>query len=257
MKTLATQFDTGRAGTAVATPTCSSCCCCCCCLATVAGSSAVLAQRVNAEGTSQNLRWRRPLTILAALYWPVLAALTYFGYWTIDRLTASCYGGVNDTWNTTGASPIRCSSSAQGALIIIIPILAVGILWFLYSRVRMTHPVGRALGLTGIIVCTMFVEVVVGAMLIMAGGAGIALYVIAASIAAIAVVVRYERKLRREAEPPRATPSPFGLESWWSSPSPYPSSPAGQPPSLSTPSLSPPSDTDDVDVPPPPTPPNT
>ncbi|NTV38773.1 MAG: hypothetical protein HGA51_02275 [Demequinaceae bacterium] len=46
MKALPTQFDSGRLGVAVATPTCSSCCCCCCCVtsvATVVGASAVTA----------------------------------------------------------------------------------------------------------------------------------------------------------------------------------------------------------------------
>ncbi len=204
MKTLATQFDTGRAGTAVATPTCSSCCCCCCCLATVAGSSSLLAQRVHAEGKAKDLMWRDPLTLLAALYWPALAALTYFGYWAIDRLTHSCHGGVNDTWNSPDGSSISCSSSAPGMLVIIIPILAVGILWFLYSRVRMNHPIGRAFAVTAIIVFMLAAEFVVGALLVTAGGPGIGLYLLAVTVAVVSVSAWYGKKLRSEARPPRA-----------------------------------------------------
>jgi hypothetical protein len=72
---LVDQFDDGRRGSTVATPTC-GCCCCCCCLVTTVTSATLTA--VHVEGTAHRNdveRGRRILTTSAAAISPAVVWL--------------------------------------------------------------------------------------------------------------------------------------------------------------------------------------
>jgi hypothetical protein len=72
---LVDQFDDGRRGSTVATPTC-GCCCCCCCLVTTVASATLTA--VHVQGTAHRNdveRRRRILTTSAAAISPAVVWL--------------------------------------------------------------------------------------------------------------------------------------------------------------------------------------
>jgi uncharacterized membrane protein len=161
MKALQTQFDDKRLSNAVATPTCSSCCCCCCCLATSIASSTLLAKRISKEGEKHQIPDRRILTILAALFIPMIGAIVYFGFWMINLFWKKCniykyntpdyFGDNHYTFCTTpGAKFIF-------PLLITAPFI---ILLYLYIRVHIKKPLKRALMVTALTELAFIVEMI-------------------------------------------------------------------------------------------------
>lgn len=173
MKTLQTQFDAKRLSTAVATPTCSSCCCCCCCLATTLSTSSLLAQRINKESTKKQMPSSTLLTVLAALFVPVVGVLVYFGFWTINMLFKTCtersYGGTYGGSNTYTV----CTNPAAGWLIPLLIIVPCLVLWFLYRQVAIRNPFNRAMLVTFLVAVAFVAEFFGGAALILTGVGGI------------------------------------------------------------------------------------
>lgn len=211
MKALQTQFDNKRLSNAVATPTCSSCCCCCCCLATSIASSTLLAQRVAKEGEKHQVFNRHLLTVLAALFVPIVGALVYFGFWTINSLLSTCTEHAYEASSYYGAETYKvCTnpgSSATMPLLIIVPFL---VLMYLYARVHIEHPIRRALLVTILIAVAFTAELIAGAALILTGVGGI-VYLIMIPIVVGWITIWYHKHLGNEVsevsnEPPQQTP---------------------------------------------------
>ncbi len=171
MKRQITQFDNDRTNATVATPTCSSsCCCCCCCLTTTLASSTILARRVNREAREKKISDPIGLTILGALFLPVIALITYLVEFAINKNLGQCIQQSYSDGNYT-----YCSTPANN-LYVIIPIIlvvSIAVLSYLYIRIRMKKPVLRA-GIVTLIVGVAFVaEGFGGAVLILTGVGGI------------------------------------------------------------------------------------
>ncbi len=194
MKALQTQFDGKRLSNAVATPTCSSCCCCCCCLATSIASSTLLAQRIAKEGEQHKVMNRHLLTILAALFVPVVGILVYFGFWTINLVAHRCTLITGDI----GSSPYTVCTTPGSAwvipLLIVVPLL---VLTYLYARVRVQKPFIRAIMVTALIVAAFIGEATGGAMLILTGVGGI-VYLILVPVVVGWITVWYHKHIGKE-----------------------------------------------------------
>lgn len=200
MLALATQFDDRRLASAVATPTCSSCCCCCCCLATSIATSSLLAQRISKEGKRQNIPNRGLLTFLAALFIPLVAAIEYFGAWFINGLFSRCTTRVIEPiLGQSGDSYRVCTNAGSTVALPLIVLGPVLILWFLYSRVKIEHPIKRAILVTALFFLAFVLEVAAGAPLILTGVGGI-VYLIMVPVIVGWITVWYHRHLGREAD---------------------------------------------------------
>jgi len=198
MKALPTQFDNKRLSSAVATPTCSSCCCCCCCLATSVTASTLLAQRIAKEGKKHQVFNRNVLTVLAALFVPIVAALVYFGFWTINMLLRRC---TDRTYGISGYSDQHYTVCTNPGAAWIIPLLIIApflVLLYLYARVRMRNPLGRATLVTALIAVAFTAEFFGGAILILTGVGGI-VYIILVPVIIGWITVWYHRHLGKEA----------------------------------------------------------
>jgi|GEM_PF-2048341 len=194
MKALQTQFDDKRLSNAVATPTCSSCCCCCCCLATSIASSTLLAQRVGKEGEKHQVHNRHLLTVLAASFVPIVGALVYLGFWTINSLFTTC---TERTFGSLAESYTACTNPGAIAiwpLLIIAPML---VLWYLYSRVQIEKPAKRAMLVTTLIAIAFTAEFIGGVALILTGVGGI-VYLILVPIIIGWITVWYHRHIGKE-----------------------------------------------------------
>lgn len=194
MKALQTQFDDKRLSNAVATPTCSSCCCCCCCLATSVASSTLLAQRIGKEGEKHQVHNRYLLTVLAALFVPIVGALVYLGFWTINSLLTTCTEVTIGRYSDTYTACTNPGSIAILPLLIIAPML---VLWFLYSRVQIEKPAKRAMLVTLLIAIAFTAEFFAGAALILTGIGGI-VYLLLVPFIIGWITVWYHRHIGRE-----------------------------------------------------------
>jgi hypothetical protein len=198
MKALPTQFDNSRLSSAVATPTCSSCCCCCCCLATSIASSTLLAQRIAKEGEKHQVFNRHMLTVIAALFVPVVGVLVYFGSWTINLLLRTCSSSTYEFSGTLGSQHYTVCTSPGAAgvlpLLIIMPFL---VLLYLYARVHIAKPVQRAALVTALIAIAFTAEFFGGAFMILTGIGGIG-YLILVPVIVGWITVWYKRHLSQE-----------------------------------------------------------
>jgi hypothetical protein len=200
MKALQTQFDDRRLSSAVATPTCSSCCCCCCCLATSIASSTLLAQRVAKEGEKHKVFNRHLLTVLAALFVPIVGLLVYFGFWTINTLLRTCTLHYYQ-FSTKGIgreSYTVCTNPGAGLILPLLLIAPFLVLLYLYARVHIEKPVLRAAMVTALIAVAFTIEFFGGAALILTGVGGI-VYLIMVPVIVGWITVWYHRHLGREA----------------------------------------------------------
>ncbi len=200
MKALQTQFDDKKLSNAVATPTCSSCCCCCCCLATSIASSTLLAQRVAKEGEKHQVFNRHMLTVLAALFVPIVGALVYFGFWTINLLLRTCTEHTY-TYFSSHYGPDKYTVCTNPGAAWITPLLIIApflVLLYLYARVHIENPLKRATLVTALIAVAFTAEFFGGAALILTGVGGI-VYLIMIPIVVRWITVWYHRHLEKEA----------------------------------------------------------
>jgi hypothetical protein len=196
MKRQITQFDNDRNNATVATPTCSSCCCCCCCLTTTLASSTILARRVNKEAREKRIKDPIGLTILAALFLPVIAGITYLFTFAINKNFGQC---IQQTYNygLSDSNSYQYCSTPGSSPYILIPLavlVSIFVLSYLYVRVKIGRPVLRAVIVTAIIATAFVAEGVGGAMLILTGFGGI-IYLISLPILFGAVQRFYSRKI--------------------------------------------------------------
>lgn len=207
MKALQTQFDTRRLSNAVATPTCSSCCCCCCCLATSIASSTLLAQRVAKEGENHQVFNRHMLTILAALFVPIVGALVYFGFWTINTILRTCTEHTYEFATSVGnESYTVCTNPGSTWIIPLLIIMPFLVLLYLYARVHIQHPIRRALLVTTLIAIAFTLEFIAGAALILTGFGGL-VYLLMVPVIVGWITIWYHRHLGRETSNSIAQPS--------------------------------------------------
>lgn len=207
MKALQTQFDDKRLSSAVATPTCSSCCCCCCCLATSIASSTLLAQRVAKEGEKHQVFNRHMLTVLAALFVPIVGVLVYFGFWTINLLLRTCTEHTYEFSSSYGPDKYTVCTNPGAAWII--PLLIIApflVLLYLYARVHIENPLKRATLVTALIAVAFTAEFFGGAALILTGLGGI-VYLIMIPIVVGWITVWYHRHLGKEVSDSGVAPS--------------------------------------------------
>jgi hypothetical protein len=198
MKALVTQFDDKRLSNAVATPTCSSCCCCCCCLATTIASSSLLAQRISKEGKKLQIPDRKLLTLLAALFAPVTAALVYFGFWSINSLLRTCsdqsfvFSGtvINEPYTT-------CTNPGSAFIFPLVAIVPFLVIFYLYKRVHIEKPLKRSLLVTSLIATSFAIEAAIGASLIFSG-VGIIFYIIMIPVVIGWISIWYHRHIGKE-----------------------------------------------------------
>jgi len=193
MKALANQFDDSRLTNAVATPTCSSCCCCCCCLATMVTSSALLSSRVNKEAKIKAIPHRALLTIIAALFIPISAFLTYLGFWTISILLRSC---TTETYGLSNYPTEVCTNPGAGMIAPLMIILNVIILTFLYKKVRMKKPLVRSLLVMSLISFAFGIEFAGGAITILAFSPA---YLAVAVAISLTIIIFYRKVLANKA----------------------------------------------------------
>lgn len=207
MKALQTQFDDKRLSNAVATPTCSSCCCCCCCLATSIASSTLLAQRIAKEGEKHQVLNRHMLTVIAALFVPIVGALVYFGFWTINRLLGTCTEHTYEFLLSDG--PDKYTVCTNPGVAWIIPLLIIApffVLLYLYARVRIENPLKRATLVTALIAVAFTAEFFGGAALIVTGVGGIG-YLIMVPIIVGWITVWYHRHIGKEVSDGEVAPT--------------------------------------------------
>lgn len=198
MKVLQTQFDDKRLSNAVATPTCSSCCCCCCCLATSIASSTLLAQRVAKEGEKHQVFNRHLLTVLAALFVPIVGVLVYLGFWTINLLLRTCTEHSYQFSSSLGRESYTvCTNPGAGWIIPLLIIAPFLVLLYLYARVRIENPLKRATLVTALIAVAFTAEFFGGAALILTGVGGI-VYLILVPIIVGWITVWYHRHIGKE-----------------------------------------------------------
>jgi hypothetical protein len=207
MKALQTQFDDKRLSNAVATPTCSSCCCCCCCLATSIASSSLLAQRIGKEGEKHQIHHRHLLTVLAALFVPIVGALVYFGFWTINTLLQTCTQHSYSSPVGGQATYTVCTNPGSSWIIPLLIIAPLLVLWFLYSQVKIAKPLGRAVLVTMLIAVAFALEFIGGAMLVITGVGAVA-YLILVPVVIGGISVWYHRHLTGKADTSAAPAAP-------------------------------------------------
>lgn len=174
MKRQITQFDNDRTNATVATPTCSSCCCCCCCLTTAVTSSTLLAMRINKQAKSNRVRDPSGLTLLAALFIPVIAAVTYLIVGAVNKVYGYCLTDKLNTYSSFANSYQVCSKPAD-TFYFIAPVgflVTVGVLYYLYRRVRMHQPVTRSVFISLIVWVAFIGEGIGGAILLLTGIGG-------------------------------------------------------------------------------------
>jgi hypothetical protein len=196
MKRQITQFDNDRTNATIATPTCSSCCCCCCCLTTTLASSTILARRINKEAREKRIKDPVGLTLLAALFLPVIGVITYLLIFAINSNFGKCIQQTYDN-GLGGTDSYQYCSTPGTTPYIIIPIVllvAIFVLSYLYVRVKMGKPVLRAVIVTAIVATAFVAEGIGGAMLILTGVGGI-VYLIAIPFLFAAVQRFYSRKV--------------------------------------------------------------
>lgn len=189
MKTLPTQFDSGRLSPAVGTPSCcGSSCCCCCCIGTVAGASMLVGMQVNHEAKVNNAKRRGLWVTLAALFVPIAALVGVASRVLMEQFFRNCY--VTDRGNET------CLSPAPEPAFFIAVVAAIAILWLAYWRARHTNPFLIAIAATSGTVVALVVEA--GAILLgISMGFGFLIW-LGILIAAIALPVRYSKKLHED-----------------------------------------------------------
>lgn len=198
MKALQTQFDDKRLSNAVATPTCSSCCCCCCCLATSIAASSLLAQRVGKEGEKHQVHNRHLLTVLSALFVPLVGILVYLGFWIINSLLKTCTEKTYEFSSSYGPDTYTiCTNPGAASIIPLLIIAPMLVLWFLYSRVHIEKPVKRAVLVTVLIAIAFSIEFFAGAFLILTGIGGI-VYLIMVPVIIGWISVWYHRHIGKE-----------------------------------------------------------
>lgn len=189
-----TQFDNDRNSATVATPTCSSCCCCCCCLTTTLAASTILARRINQEATQKKIKDPIGLTVLAALFVPVIGGITYLLAFAINKQFGKCIQQTYDIGLGGTDSYQYCTNPANN-LFVLLPI-AIGVtilvLCYLYTRVKIRKPLKRAVLVTGIGAAAFAAEALGGGVLILTGVGGI-IYLIAVPIM-FAAILRYYAK---------------------------------------------------------------
>lgn len=190
-----TQFDNGRTNATVATPTCSSCCCCCCCLTTTITSSTLLARRINREARAKRVKDPVGLTVLAALFLPVIGVLAYLLVWAIDRVSKHCSTVLADPVDGLSYQYQYCSQPAHTALVLVPvgAIVSISVLAYLYARVKMKRPVLRA-AVVAVLVSVAFVgEGIGGGLLLLRGFALV--YVCAVPILFVLLLRFYNRNI--------------------------------------------------------------
>ena len=167
----------------------------------------MLAQRVHLEGKREGVPFRRALTALAALVFPIVALLTALAYFVFNRAGGTC---GDPAWSRDMLEYYRAEHCAgatnPGAAWLALP-FAIAILSLIYWRVRVSNPVGRALTFLVAVAAAFAAEFVAGGMILVAslsadggGYGGLAVYLILAAVASGIVIVKYGRGIRRVSE---------------------------------------------------------
>ena len=131
-----------------------------------------MARRVDAEAKAKRIRDPNGLTLLAALFLPVTATLTYLILGVINHYVGRCSWIVE---RNAGYSYQYCSQPAN-ALYVLIPVAVlvnILVLAYLYTRVKMPRPALRAIIVTSVVWLAFIAEGIGGAMLILTGVGGI------------------------------------------------------------------------------------
>jgi hypothetical protein len=155
-----------------------------------------LARRINKEAREKRIKDPIGLTLLAALFLPVIGAITYLLIFAINSNFGKC---IQQTYGNGlgGADSYQYCSTPGTSPYIIIPIVllvAIFVLSYLYVRVKMGKPVLRAVIVTVIVATAFVAEGIGGAMLILTGVGGI-VYLIAIPFLFAAVQRFYSRKV--------------------------------------------------------------
>jgi hypothetical protein len=155
-----------------------------------------LARRINKEVREKRVKDPIGLTLLAALFLPVIGAITYLLIFAINSNFGKCIQQTYDNGLGGSNSYQYCSTPGTSPYIIIpiVLLVAIFVLSYLYVRVRMGRPVLRAVIVTAIVATAFVAEGIGGAMLILTGVGGIA-YLIAIPFLFAAVQRFYSRNV--------------------------------------------------------------
>lgn len=203
MKPLATQFETGRMASAVATPTCSSCCCCCCCLATTAVSTTLLAQRVSREGQRNDVRYKTLHTVLAVLVVPVALLLWGLLWLAIEGIMAALPDGTCDRvqFDPYGS----CQPIYEASWVVVGVLAPVLVVWFLFARVRVSRPFRSAAIVTLVTVVAFALEFAAGAgFILVTQGGGAFVYLLLVPFIVYGALKWQSKRQARDANPDAA-----------------------------------------------------
>lgn len=136
-------------------------------------SSSLLAQRINREAKAHHTSDRAGLTILAALFVPVVLALVYGIFRVLSSILQDCTTRTYSSPSMSGYSYQVCRNPANALLLPIAIGSLVFVLWYLYKRVGIEGPLKRSLLVATLFSIAFTAEFFGGAMLILTGVGGI------------------------------------------------------------------------------------
>lgn len=138
------------------------------------------------------------LTVLAALFVPIVGGLVYVGFWTINSLLRTC---TERTYSfstySRGETYTVCTNPGSAWIIPLLIIAPFLVLLYLYARVKIKNPARRAALVTALIAVAFVAEFVGGAALILTGVGGF-VYLILVPIMIGWISVWYHRHIGRE-----------------------------------------------------------
>lgn len=136
------------------------------------------------------------LTLLAALFLPVIGVITYMLIFAINNNFGKCIQQTYDNGLGGSDSYQYCSTPGTSPYVVIpiVLLVAIFVLSYLYVRVKMGKPVLRAVIVTTIVATAFVAEGIGGAILILTGVGGI-VYLIAIPFLFAAVQRFYSRKV--------------------------------------------------------------
>lgn len=175
-----TQFDTTRTQASIATPTCSSCCCCCCCLGTAVAASVGLAIDVD-----KNAPKKTPKAIKSqAKTYAAIAVPATVLFWILANMT---FPELANNLISLGFIAIA---------ILLLPLF--GMILLAYHTAAIPTAGGRAISAIAIIAGCVLVEGYLGMMLIFMGMPGLLIYLIGATVIAIAIPLAMQPKKKKK-----------------------------------------------------------
>jgi len=155
-----------------------------------------LARRINKEAREKRIKDPIGLTLLAALFLPVIGVITYLLIFAINSNFGKCIQQTYDNGLGGTNSYQYCSTPGTSPYIIIpvVLLVAIFVLSYLYVRVKMGKPILRAVIVTAIVATAFVAEGIGGAILILTGVGGV-VYLIAIPFLLAAVQRFYSRKI--------------------------------------------------------------